>query len=153
VILLDAFAIESLFADEPAADEVQALLESGEQSIINAVNFAEVVDRLVRIRGIDSAQVLADLDEVGCTVSGLDKDLAIEAALLRARHYHRTHRSVSIADCCAAAHALDRDAQLATADPDLLDLMVDEGGRVLVLPQSNGSCHNPYVRRPLPDGS
>jgi PIN domain nuclease of toxin-antitoxin system len=148
MILLDAFAIESLFADEPAAAEVQALLVSGEQSVINAVNFAELIDRLVRVRGVDSTQVVADLDELGCTVSGLDKDLSIDAALLRARHYHRTQRSVSIADCCAAAHALDRDAPLMTADPDLLDLMVDEGGRVMVLPQTDGSCHDPYRRGP-----
>jgi PIN domain nuclease of toxin-antitoxin system len=147
VIVLDAFAVEALFADEPAAIRVRDMLNSGEQTTINAVNFAEVFDRLVRVYGFGIDELRADVDELGCTVSGLDPELATEAAILRARHYHRRHRAVSIADCCAAAHALDRDARLATSDPDLLDLMVDEGGQVEVLPRSDGTIHDPR-RRP-----
>lgn len=37
----------------------------------------------------------------------------------------------------------DRVARLATSDPALLDLVVDEGGLVEPLPGRDGSIHNP----------
>jgi predicted nucleic acid-binding protein len=68
---------------------------------------------------------------------------AFDAATLRAEHYHRTMRAVSVADCCAAAIALDRDAVLATSDPALLAMIHDEGGRWMALPDSTGETWSP----------
>jgi predicted nucleic acid-binding protein len=106
--------------------------------LITAINLAEVLDHVGRVVGIDVSQVQADVDELGLFVASLDAELAAAAAHLRSRHYHRTTRRVSLADCCAAAHALDRESQLATSDADLLRLVHDEGGRVLALPNSSG---------------
>jgi predicted nucleic acid-binding protein len=52
-------------------------------------------------------------------------------------------RAVSVADCCAAAIALDRDAVLATSDPALLAMIHDEGGRWMALPDSTGETWSP----------
>ncbi len=143
MIVLDAYAMEAYLAGEPAAAPVEALLLSGEQIVVNGVNYVELVDRFIRVHGVDATEVIADIVSTGTTVSDLDPDLAASAGMLRARHYHRQTRAVSLADCCAAAHALDRGARLATADPALIDLMVAEGGTVEILPRSNGSIYEP----------
>jgi PIN domain nuclease of toxin-antitoxin system len=144
MILLDAYALEAYLLDEPAAAAVEELLLSGEQVVINAVNFAETFDRLIRIYGWEPSVATADIQETGCTIIGLDPDLAFDAATLRARHYHRSRRAVSIADCCAAAHALDRGARIATSDPALIDLVVAEGGRVEILVRVSGERYDPH---------
>lgn len=61
------------------------------------------------------------------------------AGRLRARHYHRTRCSISMADCVAAETARRHDRPLATADPDLLDVCHTENISVAVLPDSTGS--------------
>jgi hypothetical protein len=48
---------------------------------------------------------------------------------------------VSLADCCAAAHALDRGSRLATSDAHLIEVMISEGGDVISLPNSFGKRH------------
>jgi rRNA-processing protein FCF1 len=62
---------------------------------------------------------------------------------LRARHYHRTRRAVSMADCVAAAATRLRDDALATSDPLLLGMCQDEGIRTTVLSASDGSVWTP----------
>ena len=138
MIVLDACALESYFADEPAAEQVGAMLQNGEQIVISAINLTETLDRLLRLRGADRESLAADLLELGLTVSDVDIAVAFDAAALRAGHYHRTSRAVSVADCCAAAIALDRDAVLASSDPALLAMVHDEGGRWMALPDSSG---------------
>jgi len=69
----------------------------------------------------------------------VDPAMAIRAGLLRARHYHRQHRAVSLADCVAAEAARKHGAALATADPHLLDLCHDAAIDRVVLPDSTGS--------------
>jgi PIN domain nuclease of toxin-antitoxin system len=138
VITLDASALIALLREEPAATEVESMLLSGEQCLITALNLAEVLDHMGRLVGIDVPQVQADIAELALFVSSVDSDLAAAAADLRWRHYHRKTRPVSLADCCAAAHALDRESQLATSDSDLLQLVHDQGGRALALPNSFG---------------
>ena len=68
----------------------------------------------------------------------VDAAMAIAAVLLQARHYHRRHRAVSLADCVAAEVACAHGAALASADPHLLDLCRDEGIDRIVLPESTG---------------
>jgi len=143
VIVLDACALESYFADEPAAEQVGAILQNGEQIVISAINLTETLDRLIRLRGAGREALAADLLELGLTVSDVDIAVAFDAAELRATHYRRSSRAVSIADCCAAAIALDRDAVLATSDPALLAMVHDEGGRWLALPDSSGAVWTP----------
>ncbi|HQZ35144.1 MAG TPA: hypothetical protein PK020_12005 [Ilumatobacteraceae bacterium] len=139
MIVLDAYALEAYLNDEVvAADVVEPLILSGQQVLITGINLAEVIDRMIRVNGASRDELESDLIGLGLTVSGVDATMAFDAAVLRATHYHRTRRSVSLADCCAAALSLDREVPLATSDPALLSLVHDEGGRYVALPNSAG---------------
>jgi len=144
VIVLDAYALEAYLNDEvAAADVVEPLILSGQQVLITGIDLAETLDRMLRVHGASRDELENDLIGLGLTVTGVDATMAFDAGVLRAAHYHRTRRSVSIADCCAAALSLDRDAPLATSDPALLDLLHEEGGRYVALPNSAGEVWSP----------
>jgi predicted nucleic acid-binding protein len=144
VIVLDAYALEAYLNDEVlAADVVEPLILSGQQVLITGVNLAEAMDRMIRVNGAGREELELDLVGLGLTVSGVDAGMAFDAATLRAAHYHRARRAVSIADCCAAALALDRDAPLVTSDPALLAMVHEEGGRYVALPDSGGAVWAP----------
>ena len=64
--------------------------------------------------------------------------MATAAGALRARHYHRRHRAVSLADCVAAEAARMCGVALVSADPHLLDVCRDEGIDRIALPDSAG---------------
>ncbi len=146
VIVLDAQALEAFFLGEPAMPQVKHILQSGEQVVIAAINLGETADHMIRVHGADAFRVAADIANCGIHVTGVDRDLVLAAASLRAAHYHRVRCAVSLADCVAAALSLDRVARLATSDPALLDLVVDEGGLIEPLPGSDGSVHHPLNR-------
>ncbi len=144
MIVLDAYALEAYLNDEVvAADVVEPLLLSGEQVLITAVNLSETADRMIRLNGGTRVQLENDVLDLGIVVSEVDVAAGFDAADLRARHYHRIRRAVSVADCCAAALALDRDALLVSSDPALLGMVHDEGGRYLALPDSSGEVWSP----------
>jgi predicted nucleic acid-binding protein len=144
VIVLDAYALEAYLNDElPVADAIEPMLLSGEQVLISGIDLAETLDRMIRLHGMPPAELEADLLGTGVHVTAVDEPTAFEAARLRAAHYHRTSRAVSIADCCAAALALDRNAQLVTSDPALLGLIADENGPYMALPDSTGNVWSP----------
>jgi predicted nucleic acid-binding protein len=56
----------------------------------------------------------------------LSVEIAREAAEIRARHYHRTARPLSLADCVLLASGAAGD-RLATADPHVLSVAADLG--------------------------
>lgn len=133
-VLLDAFALIALLADEPAADEVEALLRSGDAAI-TAVNLAEALDVLQRVQGIPSERLRA----VTTTLVGerirlvpIDEEIARDAADIRARRYHRTRAPVSLADCILLAATGESDA-LATADRPLIRVAEAENVQVRAL--------------------
>ena len=136
--MLDAYALEAFLNLEASAPIVRDLILSGEQVLITAVNLAETADRMIRLNGATRDELESDVIGLGITVTGVDTTVGFDAAALRAKHYHRTRRAVSVADCCAAAVTLDRDATLVSSDPALLGLLHDEGGRYLALPGSAG---------------
>ena len=74
----------------------------------------------------------------GLRIVPVDEAIAVRAARLRVRHYNRTRRPVSMADCLALATALYRSQPLATSDPALAAAATDEGCRVVALPDSRG---------------
>ncbi len=111
---------------------------------MSAINLAEVADRLMRVHGFIRLDLEQDLLTLGVMISDVDPPTALDAAALRAQHYHRARRSISIADCCAAAATLDRDTVLATSDPALLAMVHDEGGRWMALPDSSGETWSPH---------
>lgn len=137
--VLDAYAVIAYLRGEPSADEVAELLRT--PSMLAAVNAAEVIDQLVRVFGRDADDVHADLallSSVGMSVPPLPVETALEAGRLRARHYAARTCAVSLADCVAAATALESSLPLATSDPALAALVRAEGGQVHPLPASDG---------------
>ena len=135
-VLLDAFALIALLADEPAADAVEALLRHGDAAIA-AVNLAEALDVLQRVQGISPERLAA----VTSTLVGermrlvpIDEQIARDAADVRARRYHRTRAPVSLADCILIASAGAPDT-IATADAALIRVSEAEGVNVTALPR------------------
>jgi PIN domain nuclease of toxin-antitoxin system len=135
-VLLDAFALIALLAEEPAADEVEVLLRSGDAAI-TAVNLAEALDVLQRVQGIPRER----LQEVTMPLVGermklllIDEQIARDAADIRARRYHRTRAPLSLADCILLAATGESDA-LATADKPLIRVAEAENVQVRKLPR------------------
>jgi PIN domain nuclease of toxin-antitoxin system len=137
--ILDAYAVIAYLRGEPSGGEVAELLREPTQ--LTAVNAAEVCDQMTRVFGRDPDSIEADLALLayaGMDMLPVTPDLAIQAGRLRARHYHRQHSAVSLADCIAAAAALTTRHLLATADPALATLVRTEGGHIHPLPDSKG---------------
>lgn len=136
--ILDAYAVLALLKGEPAATQVQQLIATGDASLA-PTGISEVLDHLVRIVGASEEDAVLDLAQLGLADAPLiDSDVSLVAGLLRGRHYHRQHRAVSLADCVAAAIASATSRPLATADPHLLDLCVEEDVPTTPLPDSQG---------------
>jgi predicted nucleic acid-binding protein len=109
---------------------------------VGALNLAEALDVLVRLQGwlVDEVEEkLRWLILGGLEVVSVDAAIALSAGRLHARHYHRTRRPVSLADCTALATAIARQERLATSDPALLAAARDEGCPVVPLPDARGN--------------
>ena len=139
MIVLDDYAVLALLKGEPSADEVAQLLARDEQAVLTVLGVAEVVDHLVRLVGADEDDAVLDVAQLGLdSPPPLDAGLALRAGLLRARHYHRKNRAVSLADCVAAETARPAGSMLATADTHLLDMCRDESIAVIPLRDTSG---------------
>jgi PIN domain nuclease of toxin-antitoxin system len=139
MILLDSYAVLALLRDEPAAAEVVDLVASELGAVLTAVGLAEVVDRLVRLDQVDDEEAVLDVAQLGLHEAiPLDPETALRAGLFRSRHYHRSTRAVSLADCVAAECARRLGIPLATSDPHLLDACSEEQVAVVVLPDNRG---------------
>ena len=133
--MVDAQALIALLKAEPAAMQVELLLRTGDATICT-INLAEVLDVLVRrdgfsdveIRGLVAPLLHKELQAIPVTI-----ELAFSAAMLRARHYHKRDRPLSLADCVALAASLDV-GRLATADALLAHVARTEGVDVIGLP-------------------
>jgi len=138
VTTLDAFAVLALLKGEPAAAEVEILIEGG-GCALTTLGIAEIVDHLVRVVGISEEDAVLDIAQLTLDPPAqLDEACAIQGAILRARHYDKKTRAVSLADCIVAHVARTTASAVATSDPHLLDLCRDEGVDVIPLPDSSG---------------
>jgi predicted nucleic acid-binding protein len=90
---------------ERAVDELRPRLAAGEQVIVSASVYAEVMVSPLQ-RGTE-ATVDAFFDAIGATVVAVDRAIAYRAAQLRARH-----RSLRLPDALPLATALVHDAEL-----------------------------------------
>jgi PIN domain nuclease of toxin-antitoxin system len=144
MIVLDSYAVLALLMDEPAATRVQELVEAEEEAALTALGVSEVLDHLVRLVGADEEEAVLDVAQLGlASPPPMEVDVALQAGLLRARHYHRKSRAVSLADCIAGETARQHGFRLASADPHLLDMCRDEGIAVIPLPDSTGRTWSP----------
>jgi len=140
VILLDATALVGAFLGEPSADEVEALLRSGEIAIASA-NLAEVIDILVRVFGNDLNAVEAKLVPLIATtlpVVSLGEAEARRAAEIRIFHYDRRAAPLSLADCLLLGTAWVLGAGVATTDALVARTARSEGLEVVALRDSSG---------------
>lgn len=141
--LLDAYAVIGFLAGEPVADDVDLLVRRSE-SRMTTLGVAEVIDRMARLYDADPDEVAVDIATLGLeSPSPLDITTSVLAGRLRARHYHRSTRAVSMADCVLAATAQVTGEPLATSDPHVLGLCHDEGIPAIPLPGSDGSVWSP----------
>jgi uncharacterized protein with PIN domain len=132
----------ALLIGEPSADPVAGILrDPRDRSLISAANAAEVVDVLVRLRGRSFAEVVEKLDWLaagGLEVMAVDESVGRMAGRIRADHYDRRERPISLADCIALATARALEEPLATSDPVLIETARSEGADVVGLPDSAG---------------
>jgi predicted nucleic acid-binding protein len=139
VILLDAFPLVALLVDEPAAERVERLLRGGPTGI-TAPALAEVVDHLVRRRGVEEIHVrrlLEALADSGFVVLHMPDETPWIAGRLRSRHHDRRRSPLSLADCVLLATAGPSDA-IATADGPLAAAARAEGIDVIALVDAHG---------------
>ena len=138
--MLDAGPVVDLLVDAPSAGAVADVLREAASLRISAVNVAEVIDVIRRVHRVpsDSVALAVDrfLDEVALPVAAT-LEQAERAADIRARHYHRRDRDVSLADCFVIAGAGSDDA-IATSDRAIARVARAEGIAVLALPNARG---------------
>lgn len=137
--LLDAYALIAFLVGGPAAPPVRSILREGDGAV-TTTNLAETLDVCQRRHGLAigrAMEVIEPLLDGPLTTIPLSADVAIAAAAVRARHYHRTRRPVSLADAVLIASAMDGPGphRLATADPDVLAVAAEEGVATVALPE------------------
>jgi len=136
VTLLDAYALIAFLVGGPAAPSVRALLREGDAAV-TVTNLAETLDVSQRVYGLEiqrSMELLDPLLQGPLTAIPLDVGLARRAADMRASHYHRTSRPISLADAVLLASAKTGD-RIATADPDVLAIADIEKLATVELPE------------------
>jgi predicted nucleic acid-binding protein len=136
--LIDASALIALLGAEPAAREVQEMLNHG--AAMTTLNLAEAIDRLKRRYGLEIEQTRPVIEGL------LSKSLALlplgpaqvwRAGEIRAAHYHRSRCPISLTDAVLVASA-PAGGRIATSDGLLLRVAASEGIAVAALPDSKG---------------
>lgn len=128
--VLDSFALLSHYQDEPGAVAVRQLLGSrGHTRWVSVVNLGEVYYQLARTRFFADVEAFdRSVRFLPVEVVDVDRQLALEAAAIKARH------AIAYADCFAAALARRLDAAVVTGDPEFRQLEADATVRVEWLP-------------------
>ena len=140
--VLDTQAIVAALTAEPAMPEVSRILHDHDSiPMVSAVTVAETMDVLVRGRRHRVEACDAQLQLLysgGLEVVPVDEEIGRLAGLLRARHWSRDRRPVSLADCTTLATAMICREPLATADAALIGAARAEGHPVVALLDSQG---------------
>lgn len=136
--LIDASALIALLGDEPAAGEVQEMLNGG--AVMTTLNLAEAVDRLKRRYDLEverTRPVIEGLLAKSLRLLPLEPLQAWRAGEIRAAHYHRSHCPISLADAVLVASA-PAGGRIASSDGPLLRVAASEGVATIALPDSKG---------------
>ena len=115
--LLDAFAILKWTQQEKGWERVRELLNSAQRGkeilLMSQINLCEVYYKTIRILGKDEAKKFLDAFLLlPITVIHPTDEIIWNAAEIKAEH------SIPLADCFAAATALEKGATIVTGDPD-----------------------------------
>lgn len=133
--LLDAYALVAFLVGGPATPQVRAILREGDAAVATA-NLAEALDVSQRLYGLQilrAMEILEPLFGEALTAIHLDVEVARRAAEIRARHYHRSSRPISLADAVLVASARPGD-RIATADAAVLAVAGTEELASVALP-------------------
>ena len=133
--LLDAYALIAFLVGGPATQEVRSILREGDAAVATA-NLAEVLDVSQRVHRVPiprAVEILEPLLVGPLTAVPLDSTVARRTAEIRARHYHRSSRPISLADAVLIGSAKLGD-RIATADPDVLAVARAEKLESVALP-------------------
>jgi predicted nucleic acid-binding protein len=136
--LIDASALIALLGAEPAAGEVQEMLNRG--AAMSTLNLAEAIDRLKRRYDLEierTRPVIEGLLEKSLMLLPLGPPQAWRAGEIRAAHYHRSRCPISLADAVLVASA-PAGARIASSDGRLLTVAASEGIATAALPDSQG---------------
>ena len=111
-VLLDTSALLAPLLDEKGGDAVLAVLASGFDPFLSAVNFAETIAMLAIRRGLPAAEAHHDILSLGIAVLPFgEAETEIAGALLG------RHRGVlSLGDCVCIATARQHGLPVLTAD-------------------------------------
>lgn len=117
--VLDTWAIMAYLEDEPAGESVEKIVIEAQETeaplLMSVVNVAEVWYTFARKTTADEAnQALAELRQLGIEFWDVTLELALQAAQFKARH------KMSLADCFAAALAVQHKADLVTGDREFV---------------------------------
>jgi len=133
--VLDSWALIAFLEDEPAAAEVQRLLEQAvaekHKLLLGVVNWGEIYLSTMREVSQEAAERTArEIAALPLEIVGVGEDLVLarQAAVLKATH------KMSYADCFAAALAKIHGAELVTGDPEFKE--VEREVKVAWLPRS-----------------
>jgi predicted nucleic acid-binding protein len=136
--LIDATALIALLGAEPAAGEIQEILNRG--AAMTTLNLAEAVDRLKRRYdlGVELTRpVIEGLLAKNLELLPLSPARAWRAGEVRAAHYHRVRCPISLADAVLVASA-PAGWRIASSDGPLLAVAASEGLATAALPDSKG---------------
>jgi predicted nucleic acid-binding protein len=136
--LIDASALIALLGAEPAAGEVQEMLNRG--AAMTTLNLAEAIDRLKRRYDLGSERtrpVIEALLAKSLMLLPLGPTQAWRAGEIRAAHYHRSKCPISLADAVLVASA-PAGGRIASSDGPLLAAAAKEGLDTIALPDSKG---------------
>ncbi|MCX7010082.1 MAG: type II toxin-antitoxin system VapC family toxin, partial [Kiritimatiellaeota bacterium] len=117
--VLDSWALIAFFEDEPAADDVEKLLQQAaaekHKLLLSVVSWGEVYYNTMReVSRAAAEQKAQEIASLPIEIIGVSDDLTLakQAAIFKALH------KLSYADCFAAALAKQRNAELITGDPE-----------------------------------
>ena len=117
--VLDSWALVAFFEDEPAASQVEEVLDQASTNqhrlFLSAINWAEIYYSTMREVSQEAADRHAEIiAQLPIEIVGLTDDLQLarQAAIFKARH------RLSSADAFAAALAKEKRAELLTGDPE-----------------------------------
>jgi ribonuclease VapC len=120
--VLDSWALIALFNDEPAAGDVEKILQaatSGRHTLLmHVINWGEIYYTTMRRGGESAAKsIAADIDQMPINiVESVNFELVKQAAIFKAA------KKLSYADCFAAAVAKLRRCELVTGDREFKSL-------------------------------
>lgn len=121
--VLDAQALIAFLTDEPAKPAVEALIRGDGRASISAVNLAEALDVLARVKGVPPDvidRVVGPLIADAVPVMEATEAIAWVAGAARSMYYDRDLCPISLGDAFALATASVGGAPIATSDPAML---------------------------------